>query len=221
MTNTSQPLRQTKIIATLGPASSDPEVLSRMVESGLDVIRINASHGAHERDSATIDMVREVAKRVGKPLGILYDLQGPKIRVSDFSGEPHSVQVGTEIAFAVNRPPEKGEIGSDYDLLDQDIQVGEPILIDDGNIALETTHVSKGLVIAKALNPGLIHPRKGINLPSTKVSAPAITDKDQEDALFAISKRIDFLALSFVRKSADIQKLLDILDSENSNIPVI
>ncbi|MDA9264678.1 pyruvate kinase [Planctomycetota bacterium] len=221
MTNNAQPLRQTKIVATLGPASSDPEVLARMVESGLDVIRINASHGAHERDSATIDMVREVAKRVGKPLGILYDLQGPKIRVSDFSGEPHSVQVGSEIAFAVNRPPEKGEIGSDYDLLDQDIQVGEPILIDDGNIALETTHVSKGLVIAKALNSGLIHPRKGINLPSTKVSAPAITDKDQEDALFAISKRIDFLALSFVRKSADIQKLLDILDSENSNIPVI
>ncbi|OUU26004.1 MAG: pyruvate kinase [Planctomycetia bacterium TMED53] len=216
-----QQIRQTKIVATLGPASADPEVLSRMVECGLDVVRINASHGAHERDSETIDLVRQVSRKVGKPLGILYDLQGPKIRVSDFEGDPHAVEVGSEVVFAVNRPAEVGEIGSDYDLLDKDLKVGEPILIDDGNIALETIKVEKGLVIAKALNSGLIHPRKGINLPDTKVSAPAITDKDQEDVLFAIQKRVDFIALSFVRKAQDIQKLHDILNEARVQIPII
>jgi len=210
-----------KIVATLGPASNDPDVLSRMVEAGLDVVRINASHGAHENDSDTIDLVRQVARSVGKPLGILYDLQGPKIRVSDFSGDPRAVEVGSEIALAVDRSAEDDEIGCDYDLLDKDLKVGEPILIDDGNIALETIKVEKGLVVAKALNSGLIHPRKGINLPNTKVSSPAITDKDQEDVLFAIKKKVDFLALSFVRKAKDIQALHDILNEAGVQIPVI
>ncbi|MGB1396739.1 MAG: pyruvate kinase, partial [Planctomycetota bacterium] len=221
MTHAPQPLRQTKIVATLGPASSDPEILARMMESGLDVIRINASHGAHDRDRQTMTLVREVSQKVGKPVGILYDLQGPKIRVSDFSGDPIPVESGAEVAFAVNREPEAGEIGSDYDLLDQDLMVGEPILIDDGNIALETIRVESGLVIARALNSGLIHPRKGINLPETKVSAPAITDKDQEDVLFAVKEKVDFLALSFVRKQQDVQKLHDILNGEGVQIPII
>ena len=221
MTNKSQQIRQTKIVATLGPASSDPETLAQMIESGLDVARINASHGAHKRDRATMQMVREVSQKVGKPVGILYDLQGPKIRVSDFSGDPIPVESGSEVAFAVNRTPEKGEIGSDYDLLDKDLKAGEPILIDDGNIALEAIRIESGLVIAKALNAGLIHPRKGINLPETKVSAPAITDKDQEDVLFAIEEKVDFLALSFVRKQQDVQLLHDILNGVGAQIPVI
>lgn len=213
--------RQTKIIATLGPASSSDEVLRGMIEAGLDVVRINASHGQHDEDAETIQKVRSIAQEVGRPVGILYDLQGPKIRLSDFEGDPLEVEVGDEIRIAVNRPAKAGEIGSDYDLLDQDLTEGAPILIDDGIIALETTSVSKGLVVARAENSGVIHPRKGINLPGSTVSAPAFTDKDREDALFAASQKVDFLALSFVRRASDVQKLEEMLANNGATIPII
>ncbi|MGE4619316.1 MAG: pyruvate kinase, partial [Planctomycetota bacterium] len=213
--------RQTKIVATLGPASATAEILRGMIEAGLDVVRINASHGNHKKDGQSIQMVRTVAQEVGRPVGILYDLQGPKIRLADFPGDPIPVAIGDEIRIAVNRPVEAGEIGSDYDLLDQDLNVGDPILIDDGNIALQTISVSKGLVIARAENSGTIHPRKGINLPGSSISAPAFTEKDREDALFATSQNVDFLALSFVRRASDVQKLREMLIEKGSSIPII
>ncbi len=213
--------RQTKIVATLGPASATAEILRGMIEAGLDVVRINASHGNHKKDGQSIQMVRTVAQEVGRPVGILYDLQGPKIRLADFPGDPIQVAIGDEIRIAVNRPVEAGEIGSDYDLLDQDLNVGDPILIDDGNIALQTISVSKGLVIARAENSGTIHPRKGINLPGSSISAPAFTEKDREDALFATSQNVDFLALSFVRRASDVQKLREMLIEKGSSIPII
>ncbi|MBT6452184.1 MAG: pyruvate kinase [Planctomycetes bacterium] len=217
----SSAFRQTKIVGTLGPASNSEEVLRGMFEAGLDVVRINASHGAHKQDRATIEMVREIAVLVGRPIGILYDLQGPKIRLSYFEGDPIPIEQGEEIRIAVGRTPEINEIGSDYDLLDKDLSVGDPILIDDGNIAFETITVEKGLVIARAANAGLIHPRKGINLPGSHVSAPAITEKDREDAIFAASMNVDFIALSFVRKPEDVIQLRDLLASKGSNIPII
>ncbi|MDE0959651.1 MAG: pyruvate kinase [Planctomycetota bacterium] len=217
----SSAFRQTKIIATLGPASYSPKILQGMFEAGLDVVRINASHGSHDKDRTTIEMVREMATQVGRPIGILYDLQGPKIRLSYFEGDPIPVEPSEEIRIAVGRPPETGEIGSDYDLLDKDLSPGDPILIDDGNIAFETISVEKGLVIARAANAGLIHPRKGINLPGSHVSAPAVTKKDREDAFFAASMNVDFIALSFVRQSEDVLELRDLLASKGSNIPII
>ncbi|MEC9476360.1 MAG: pyruvate kinase [Planctomycetota bacterium] len=213
--------RQTKIVATLGPASVSSEILRGMLESGLDVVRINASHGKHEEDAETIKRVRSISQEVGHPVGILYDLQGPKIRLSDFSGEPIEVAEGDEVRIAVNRPAEAGEIGSDYDLLDQDLSPGDPILIDDGSIALETISVSDGLVIARTENSGAILPRKGINLPGSNISAPAFTEKDREDALFAVSQNVDFLALSFVRRASDVQQLQQMLVKNGSSIPII
>jgi len=215
------PIRQTKIVATLGPASTSSEVLQGMMEAGLDVVRINASHGEHEKDQQTIERVREVAASVGRPVGILYDLQGPKIRLADFDGDPISVNTGDEIRIAVGRPAEEGEIGSDYDLLDEDLNPGEPILIDDGSIALETISVSKGMVVARASNPGLIHPRKGINLPGSQLSTSALTEKDIEDAYFATRMKVNFLALSFVRKAQDISYLKELLASRGATIPII
>ncbi|NRA75140.1 MAG: pyruvate kinase [Planctomycetes bacterium] len=213
--------RQTKIVATLGPASTSAKVLKGMIEAGLDVVRINASHGNHEIDAETIQRVRSVSQKVGRPVGILYDLQGPKIRLADFSGDPIEVGAGDEIRLAVGRPAETGEIGSDYDLLDQDLAAGDPILIDDGSIALEKLSVSKGLVVARAENSGIIFPRKGINLPGSHISAPAFTEKDREDAFFAASQNVDFLALSFVRQANDVQQLRDLLGEKGISIPII
>ncbi|MEE2857280.1 MAG: pyruvate kinase [Planctomycetota bacterium] len=213
--------RQTKIVATLGPASCSEGVLRGMFEAGLDVVRINASHGAHEEDEATIQRVRDIARTVGRPIGILYDLQGPKIRLSDFEGDPIAVAQGDEIRIAVGRPSEKGEIGSDYEFLDQDLSVGDPILIDDGIIALKATAVSKGLVVARAENAGLILPRKGINLPGSSISAPAVSEKDLDDAFFAASLHVDFIALSFVRKAEDVLQLQDLLATKGASTPII
>ncbi|MAW76336.1 MAG: pyruvate kinase [Planctomycetes bacterium] len=213
--------RQTKIVATLGPASISTEVIRGMLQAGLDVVRINASHGEHDKDAETIQKVRSISQEVGHPVGILYDLQGPKIRLADFSGDPIKVEAGDEIRIAVNRPAEAGEIGSDYDRLDQDLAVGDPILIDDGIIALETISVSDGLIIGRAENSGVILPRKGINLPGSDISAPAFTNKDREDALFAVSQNVDFLALSFVRRARDVQQLQEMLADNGSTIPVI
>ena len=213
--------RQTKIVATLGPASCSEDVLRGMFEAGLDVVRINASHGAHEEDEATIQRVRDIARTVGRPIGILYDLQGPKIRLSDFEGEPIAVAKGDEVRIAVGRPSEQGEIGSDYEFLDQDLSVGDLILIDDGNIALKAIAVSKGLVVARADNAGLIMPRKGINLPGSSISAPAVSEKDLDDAYFAASLHVDFIALSFVRRAEDVLQLQELLAARGSSIPII
>lgn len=213
--------RQTKIVATLGPASTSVKVLKGMIEAGLDVVRINASHGNHEKDAETIQRVRSVSQEMGHPVGILYDLQGPKIRIADFAGDPIKVDAGDEIRLAVGRPAETGEIASDYDLLDHDLSAGDPILIDDGIISLKTISVSKGLVIARAENSGVIYPRKGINLPGSQISAPAFTEKDRQDAFFAASQNVDFLALSFVRQASDVQQLKDLLSANGSSIPII
>ncbi len=214
-------LRATKIIATLGPASRSRETVHALVEAGMDVARINASHGNHAEHRAAIELVRSLAEEVGRPIGILYDLQGPKIRLGPFEGAPRTLTAGEEFSIAVGRPPERGELSSDYELLDQDVAPGDPLLICDGQVSCEVIAVSTGMVRCRVLHGGRVEPRKGINLPQSRVSAPAVTEKDREDALFAVEHEVDFIALSFVRRARDVLELGKILDSAGSEIPII
>ena len=219
--NLRERLRATKIIATLGPATEDPAVLRSLIEAGINVARINGSHGDHETHARTIANVRRISAEVGKPVGILFDLQGPKIRLGPFEGVPRTLIAGEVFDIAVGRAAETGELASDYELLDQDVAIGDPLLIDDGQVSCKVVGCEPGTVTCEVLHGGPVSPRKGINLPKSQVSAPAVTEKDHADALFAVEQKVDFIALSFVRRARDVLQLGRILDGAGSSIPII
>ena len=212
--------RRTKIVATLGPSTTDPATLRALIAAGVDVVRLNGSHGSHDDHRAHAARVRAVAAELGQNVGILFDLQGPKIRVGAFNAHT-TVCAGDELALAVGRAPAAGELSCDYEGLADDVQVGEPLLIDDGAMAFVITHVEAGRVGIKARNAGTILPRKGINLPKTAVRLPALTPKDRIDALFAAELEVDLLALSFVRQASDVEGLDAHLRAHGWSLPII
>ena len=213
--------RCTKIVATVGPGTASREGIAGLLSAGVDCVRINGSHGDHAQQTEIVTWVREESARQQVFTAILYDLQGPKIRVGKFSGPPVAVKVGQEITFAVRRAASDGELPADYDLLDRDVNVGDPLLIDDGAISTQVTFVAEGTVRARVLNEGAIEPRKGINLPATAVSAPAVTVKDEADALFAAALGVDVIALSFVRRADDVIGLREFLKSHGHSVPLV
>lgn len=213
--------RCTKIVATVGPGTASREGIAGLLEAGVDCIRINGSHGDHTQQTEIVTWVREESARLERSTAILYDLQGPKIRVGKFAGPPRAVKVNEEITLAVRRPAEAGELPADYDLLDRDVKVGDPLLIDDGAISTQVTFVAEGTVRARVLNDGAIEPRKGINLPATAVSAPAVTMKDEADALFAAKAGVDVIALSFVRRGEDVIGLKQFLKAHGYDVPLV
>jgi pyruvate kinase len=197
---------RTKIVCTLGPATANDEAIKGLIDAGMNVARVNFSHGTHEQHATTIAMVRRMAKEAGKPIAILGDLQGPRIRVGDL---PESVMlaVGDDIVLVHEGHERKGEIPVTYDQLANDVRVGDRILIDDGLIELLAVEVGSSRVSAKVLNGGELKRHKGLNLPGIQVSAPSITEKDSADIKFAVEQEVDFLALSFVRRAEDIDSL--------------
>jgi pyruvate kinase len=197
---------RTKIVCTLGPASSSPEALRSLMEAGLNVARINFSHGTHEQHAATIKCVRDLAAELKRPVAILGDLQGPRIRIGDLSRSIR-LEDGSD-AVLVFEPLAKGdEIPVTYELLADDVHVGDRILINDGLLELVVLDVTKPRVTARVLHGGNLTSHKGINLPGVQVSAPSITEKDREDVAFAVEQDLDYLALSFVRRGDDIAQL--------------
>ena len=217
----SRPQRRTKIVATLGPASDGPEMIEALIKTGVNVVRINASHGDHPTHARTIARVRTTAQRLGKPVAILLDLQGPKIRIGRFEGPGREVAAGATFDIAVGRTPVGDELPADYLYLDRDCAPGQPLLINDGNLQAEVVHVEPGLVRARALHAGLIEQRKGINLPQSQVSAPAITEKDRADALFAVQQKVDLIAMSFVRRGEDVVELRQLLAAAGADTPIV
>lgn len=215
------PERRTKIVATLGPATSSPESIRALLSAGVNMVRINGSHGTHDVHRETIGMVREAAAELLRPVGIMFDLQGPKIRVGKFVGAPVPVKRGEEVTFAVGRAPTGKELPADYALLDKDVQIGHPLLIEDGAIETEVVAVESGSVRVLVKNDGAIAQRKGINLPATVVTAPAITDKDRTDALFALEMGVDVIAMSFVRRPEDVQELKALIEGAGATTPII
>ncbi|HET7457865.1 MAG TPA: pyruvate kinase [Gemmatimonadaceae bacterium] len=198
---------RTKIVCTLGPASSSRETIRALVEAGLNVARINFSHGTHAQHADVITSVREVAAELGRPVAILGDLQGPRIRIGDLAA-PIMLDAGREIVLV----PEGSEahasdIPVTYELLAQDVHEGDRILINDGLIETVVMDVQGDRVTVRVVHGGELKSHKGMNLPGVAVSAPSITEKDRADIEFAVRQELDYIALSFVRRAEDIREL--------------
>jgi len=205
----------TKVIATIGPATRNKEVLKQMFEEGLDVCRINCSHDTHEEHLKTINYIRELNEEMGTHVAILADLQGPKLRIGDIEGGQVILEEGSEFSFVTT--PCKGTASQayiSYERLPLDVTVGETILVDDGKLAFRVTETNgKDTVKTTVIAGGPLSGKKGVNLPNTKVTLPSLTDKDREDAAFALDNGVDWLALSFVRREKDLQDLRKIVDA--------
>ena len=185
---------RTKIVCTLGPSTASDDTLRGLIEAGMNVARVNFSHGTHEQHVKTIAMVRRLAKEANKPIAILGDLQGPRIRIGDLS-KPIPLKVGEDVTLVHEGQEKNGEIPVTYDRLAHDVRVGDRILIDDGLIELVALNVGNSRVRARVLNGGELKSHKGLNLPGIQVSAPSITEKDEADIKFAIEQEVDYLAL--------------------------
>jgi pyruvate kinase len=204
---------RTKIVCTLGPSSNNAETLRALMEAGLSVARLNFSHGTHEQHALTVALVRSCATELGKPIAIMGDLQGPRIRIGDLA-EPRTVKDGEDITLVAGEDAAPGQFPTTYDNLCNDLRVGDRILVDDGLIELVALVVSEHTVLARVLHGGLIKSHKGINLPGVAVSAPSITEKDWADVAFAVEHQLDYLALSFVRRAQDIAELREKIPKE-------
>jgi pyruvate kinase len=199
-------VRRTKIVATLGPAWEDPPRMAALIDAGVNVVRINASHGTPEIRTGWIERLREVTKGRRDAVAILLDLQGPRIRIGTLP-EPLRLGAGQTVVFAPEDEAVAGEIPTTYDALASDVRVGARILLDDGLMALEVTALHDRRVEAVVHYGGELKSHKGMNLPGIEVSAPALTEKDLEDVAHAAAVGVDYVALSFVRRPEDIEQL--------------
>jgi pyruvate kinase len=200
------PIARTKIVGTLGPASSTPEVIGALLDAGLSVARINFSHGTHESHARTIALVRQLAAERNRPVAILGDLQGPRIRIGQLPVPVH-VNPGDDLVLCHERIATGDELPVTYDDLSRDVKAGDRILVDDGLIEMVVLDVGGDRVHARVVHGGAIRSNKGMNLPGVLVSAPSVTGKDRADAAFAAEQGLDYLALSFVRRAEDLETL--------------
>lgn len=197
---------RTKIVCTLGPASSSREVIGALIDAGLDVARVNFSHGTHAEHAERIALVRSLAAERKRPVAILGDLQGPRIRVGDLD-TPVTIAPGDEVVLCREDEARGDELPVTYDDIAKDVHAGDRVLIDDGLMELVVLDVRGDRVVTRVLHGGTVHRHKGLNLPGVQVSAPSITEKDRADAHFAVEQELDYLALSFVRRLEDIASL--------------
>ena len=204
---------RTKIVCTLGPSSSSRDALLSLVEAGLNVARLNFSHGTHEQHAEVIATVREVAATVGRPVALLGDLQGPRIRIGDLVA-PIQLDEGADVVLAPEDVARPGEIPITYERMATDVHAGDRVLVDDGLIELVVLDVAEPRVTARVLHGGPLKSHKGMNLPGVHVSVPSLTEKDRDDVRFAVSQGLDYLALSFVRKAADLAELRALVPRE-------
>ena len=214
--------RRTKIVATLGPASADPAIMATLVKAGVNVFRLNMSHGDHDFHRTAFQHIQTIREQHDEPVAVLADLCGPKIRCGRFKDgavlleAKQPVTVTTRDVIGNNRL-----IPSQYTALADDVQPGDRILLDDGNIELRVEQVEDTEISCTVVHGGKLKDHKGINLPGVNISAPSLTDKDKTDALFALELGVDFLALSFVRRAADIEALRQLINSKNSKAAIV
>jgi pyruvate kinase len=214
--------RRTKIVATVGPACNTKRLLDILLKTGVDVFRINFSHGNHEKMAEVIAAIRELSRQYQKAVAILGDLQGPKIRTGTMANGGQTLISGSEVIITTRDIVGQGKIiPTTYEGLPRDVRKGNIILLDDGLMEMEVLEVQKTEVRCRVINGGLLKDHKGINLPGVNVSAPALTDKDMEDLDFCIKQQLDYVALSFVRKAGDILTLKNILKTRHSPVQIV
>lgn len=215
-------MRRAKIVCTLGPATSSPRRIRELVYAGMDVARLNMSHGSHEDHAEAYRLVREASDASGHGVGIFADLQGPKIRLETFADGPVLLRRGQEWTITTRDVPGDDTIcGTTYKGLPGDVKPGDPLLIDDGKVRLRVKEVDDTDVLTEVLVGGKVSNNKGINLPGVAVSVPALSDKDEEDLRFALGLTVDFIALSFVRDAKDVDDVRAIMDEMGVHVPVI
>ena len=214
--------RRAKIVSTIGPACSSPERIRALVEAGVDVARLNMSHGTQEQHEEVYRLLRDAAAATGRGVGILADLQGPKIRLGRFADGPVRLTLGDEFTITTEDVPgDRTIVSTTYGGLPGDVGVGDTILIDDGRVVLTVTAVDGPRVRARVLVGGMVSDHKGLNLPGVAVSVPALTDKDEDDLRFALRLGVDMVALSFVRSPADAEPARRIMDEEGRIVPLL
>jgi pyruvate kinase len=209
----SVPTDRTKIVCTLGPASATPQVIASLLDAGMSVARINFSHGTHETHARTIALVRQLAAERKRPVAILGDLQGPRIRIGTLDA-PVMVAPGDEVVLCDEDTCTGTDLPVTYTDIARDVKVGDRVLIDDGLIELVVLDIRSQRVVTRVLHGGAISSHKGMNLPGVQVSAPSITEKDRADAKFAAEQGLDYLALSFVRRAEDLAALRELIPKE-------
>jgi pyruvate kinase len=215
-------VRRAKIVCTLGPATATPQRIREMVEAGMDVARLNMSHGEHDDHARLYRLVREASDDTGHGVGIFADLQGPKIRLDTFADGGVELAQGQEFVITTRDVPGDAEVvGTTHDGLPDDVGPGDPILIDDGKVRLRVTAVKDRDVHTQVEVGGPVSDHKGINLPGVAVSVPALSEKDVEDLRFALGLSVDFVALSFVRTAADVDGVRKVMDEVGVWVPVI
>ncbi|NYI07155.1 pyruvate kinase [Allostreptomyces psammosilenae] len=215
-------MRRAKIVCTLGPATDSYDQIKALVDAGMNVARFNLSHGSHSEHEERYHRVRKAADETGQAVGILADLQGPKIRLETFADGPVEVQRGD--SFTITTEDVAGDrtiCGTTYKGLAGDVTIGERILIDDGRVTLKVTDVDGPRVHTVVVEGGTLSNHKGINLPGVAVSVPALSEKDIEDLRWALRMRVDIVALSFVRSADDVEDVRRIMDEEGYRVPVI
>jgi len=216
-------LRKTKIVCTLGPSSNTPEGIARLLEAGMDVARLNFSHGRHPELAAIIDEVRKAARAAGRFVPIVADLQGPKIRTGRLAdGRPVELADGAAVRLI---PGEEAghpdRISIDYPRLAEEIGPGDRVLLADGAIELAVSEVAGGEIVCRVVHGGLLGERKGVNLPGARLSIPSLTDKDKADLQFALAHKVDFVALSFVREPRDLRLVRNLIQWAGAATPLI
>lgn len=216
-----KPLPFTKIVCTLGPATSSREMLERLVDLGLDVARLNFSHGEHETHAQNIRWIRDISREKGKPVAILQDLQGPKIRTGKLRGGGVTITRGQRLILRYGVEQIDDAIPIDYRELAKDTHVGAKILLDDGLMAMKVTDIRGQDVECEVVHGGFLKPRKGVNFPDSSLSIPSTTEKDTRDLLFGVSQGVDYVALSFVRRPDDVLKLKSMLRALGADTPVV
>lgn len=212
-----RPLTKTKIVATVGPACNSRDGLRQLIEAGVDVFRLNFAHADHETLARTLHEIREISSELDRPIGVLGDLAGPKIRLGELPDDGVDLQRGQEIAFT--QQPEPGALTSTYQGLIDDLDIGDPVLLADGTVGLRVIETQDDRAVCVVVQPGLVRSRQGINLPGVKLKLPSLTEKDIEDLAWAVEQRLEFVGLSFVRHPDDLRDLRSRIDALASDSP--
>ena len=214
--------KRTKIIATIGPASSSAAVIAKLIRAGMDVARLNFSHGEHADHKKRIRLIRQEAARAGKQIAIIQDLQGPKIRVGAMQNDAVTLRRGDMVTLTTRKI--KGTVSAipvTYPRLAKDLRAGETILLDDGRLELKVIKKEANALRCRVIRGGALKSNKGINLPGSRISLPSLTRKDREDILFSIEHGVDYIALSFVRSASDIEHARRFIRKQGADIPII
>lgn len=200
------PTRNTKIVATLGPASNSPEMIEKLLKAGVNVFRLNFSHGTQELHRATVEAIRATADRLGVGVGVLQDLQGPKIRVARFANDQVVLEPGQKFSITCedDSPGNEKRVGVTYKNLSSDLKIGDTLLLDDGRLELRVVTLKDGSINTEVVVGGVLSNNKGINIPGAHLSIPALTDKDIQDLRFGVELDVDWVAMSFVRTRDDL-----------------